>query len=118
MKKLLLIFATLLISLNSMALSFPRSAYGQQRILTHVAEKTTAHSETQSLNSSLIKAASISTEEETGQQSFIQMAANYVIRLFTESIFQRKIVAIVNTFEKEHFECFAIKQDFEYQFIG
>ncbi|UTA68611.1 hypothetical protein [Emticicia sp. 21SJ11W-3] len=116
MKKLLLIFATLLISLNSMALSFPRSAYGHQRILTNAVEKTAAQA--QSLKSSLIKETAISVEEETNQQSFIQMVADYVIHLFTETICKRKSVAVVNTFEKERYECFAIKQDFEYQFIG
>ncbi|WP_143706090.1 hypothetical protein [Emticicia sp. TH156] len=116
MKKLLLIFATLLISLNSMALSFPRSAYVHQRILTNAVEKTAAQA--QSLKSSLIKEAAISVEEETNQQSFIQMVADYVIHLFTETICKRKSVAVVNTFEKARYECFAIKQDFEYQFIG
>ena len=57
-------------------------------------------------------------EEETSQQSFIQMVADYVVHLFTNIICQRKNVAVVNTFEKERYECFAIKQEFEYQFIG
>ncbi len=117
MKKLLLLFATILISLNSMALSFPRSTYGQQRALNKVAAKSVTIQEAQALKTSLTITEGAKCEEESNQVSFIEMFANYLISLFTEHLFQSKTIAFAS-FEKAQSEYFAIKQDFDCQLIG
>lgn len=118
MKKLLLLFATLLISLNSMALSFPRSTYVQQRALNKGAnDKSIILSEAQALNASLTTTVETKGEEEINQVSFIEMFANYLISLFTEHLIQNKSVGM-NSFEKSKYEYFAIKQDFDYHVFG
>ncbi|RYU95155.1 hypothetical protein [Emticicia agri] len=116
MKKLLLLFATLLISLNSMALSFPHNSYGQKRILNQAGNKSVALTEVQAIKTSLT---TIETkcEESATEQSFVEMFASYIISLFTEKLFQNKSIAF-ESFEKAKFECFAIKQDFDCQVIG
>ncbi len=117
MKKLLLLSATILISLNSMALSFPHSTYEQQRALNKGAnDKSIILSEAQSLNASLTTTVEVKCEE-INQVSFIEMFANYLISLFTEHLFQDKSVGM-NSFEKSKYEYFAIKQDFDYHVIG
>ena len=117
MKKLLLLFATILISLNSMALSFPRSTYGQQRTLNKVANKSVALQETQALKASLTTTEETKFEEDVNQVSFIEMFANYLISLFTEKVLKNKSIAF-QSFEKGQFEYFAIKQDFDCHLIG
>lgn len=116
MKKLLLLFATILISLNSMAMGFPHNSYGQKHALNQ-ATKSVALSETQALQNSLIATSETKVEEDTNQESFIEMCANYIISLFTEHLFQNRSMA-VQSFKKGNCEYFAIKQDFDYQLIG
>ena len=116
MKKLILLFERILISLNSMALSFPRSTYGQQRTLNKVANKSVALQETQALKASLTTTEETKLEE-VNQVSFIEMFANYLISLFTEKVLKNKSIA-VQSFEKGQFEYFAIKHDFDYHLIG
>ena len=117
MKKLLLLFATILISLNSMALSFPHNSYGQKRTLNTTTNKSVAVLEAQALKTSLVET---KYEESTNEQSFVEMCANYIIRLFTEHLFKNKSMAFeaFESFEKGHSEYFAIKQDFDYHLIG
>lgn len=116
MKKLLLLFATILISLNSMAMGFPHNSYGQKNALNK-ATKSVAQSEVQALQNSLMATTETKVEEDTNQQSFVEMCANYIISLFTERIFQNRSMA-VKSFKKGKCEYFAIKQDFDYQVIG
>lgn len=117
MKKLLLIFATILISLNSMALSFPHNSYGQKHSLNKAINKSVALSGTQALQNSLIATTETKVEEDTNQESFVEMCANYIISLFTEHLFKSRSMAL-KSFEKGNCEYFAIKQDFDYQVIG
>jgi len=117
MKKLLLLFATILISLNSMALSFPHNTYGQKRTLNQVASKSIGVSEIKTIEASLTQTLEAGVEEVTNQESFLEMFANYVISLFTEKLLHGKSIAI-NSFEKVKCEYLAIKQDFDCQLIG
>lgn len=117
MKKLLLLFATILISLNSMALSFPHNTYGQKRTLNTTTNKSVAVLDAKALETSLIATTEIKNEESTNEQSFVEMCVDYIISLFTERLFQNKSIAC-KAFDKEQFEYFAIKQDFDYQVIG
>lgn len=117
MKKLLLLFATILISLNSMALSFPQNSYGQKRVLSQTSNKSLAAVEAKALKVSFRETSETMCEESTNEQSFVEMFANYIISLFTEKLFQNKSIAF-ERFEKGKFEYFAIKQDFDCQVIG
>ena len=117
MKKLLLIFATILISLNSMALSFPHNSYGQKHALNKATNRSVALTEAQTLQNSLITATETKVEEDTNQESFVEMCANYIISLFTEHLFKSRSMA-VKSFKKGNCEYFAIKQDFDHQIIG
>ena len=117
MKKLLLLFATILISLNSMALSFPHNSYGQKRTLNTATNKSVAALEAKALKTSLIETTETKCEESTNEQSFVEMCANYIISLFKEHLFQNKSIAF-ESFEKGQSEYFAIKQDFDYQLMG
>ena len=120
MKKLLLLFATILISLNSMALSFPHNSYGQKRTLNSTTNKPVAVLEAQALKTSLVESTETKYEESTNEQSFVEMCANYIISLFTEHLFKNKGMAFkaFESFEKGQYEYFAIKQDFDYHLIG
>ena len=117
MKKLLLLFATILISLNSMALSFPHNSYGQKRTLSAATTKSVAVSEAKALKASLIETTETKSVESANEQSFVEMFASYIISLFTEKLFQNKSIAFEG-FEKGKFEYFAIKQDFDCHVIG
>jgi hypothetical protein len=117
MKKLLLLFATILISLNSMALSFPHNSYGQKRTLSISTTQSVAVLEAQALKNQMIATTETKSEEITNEQSFVEMCANYIISLFTEKLFQNRSIAY-ESFEKGQFEYFALKQDFDCQVIG
>ncbi|RFS17514.1 hypothetical protein D0T08_06990 [Emticicia sp. C21] len=117
MKKLLLIFATILISLNSMAMGFPHNSYGQKHALNKATNQSVALVEAQALQNSLIASTETKVEEDTNQESFVEMCANYIISLFTEHLFKSRSMA-VKSFEKGNCEYFAIKQDFDYHLIG
>jgi hypothetical protein len=117
MKKLLILFATILISLNSMAMGFPHNSYGQKHALNHTTDKSVALTEIQALQNTLITTTETKVEEDTNQESFVEMCANYIISLFTEHLFKSRSMA-VKPFEKGQCEYFAIKQDFDYQVIG
>lgn len=100
-----------------MALSFPHSTYGQQRSLNKVAAKTAALQEAKSLKTSLATVNDTKFEENVNQVSFIEMFANYIVRLFTDNLLKNRSLSF-NTFERQKCEYLAIKQDFDYHLIG
>jgi len=117
MKKLLLIFAAIIISINSMGMGFPQNTYTQQRTISKTEKKSVISLPVQIVETSIENDLESKLEVNSSQRSVVEMLANYIVSLFTEKLFQNKALAI-ETFQKSSLECFAIKNDCDYQFIG
>jgi hypothetical protein len=118
MKKLLLLLTLTIVSLNSIGMGFPQNTYEQQRALTKNTKKMALVDEFKTLEVTLEASVINAAQEDTKtQESLVQMVADYVIRFFTEKIFDKKSMS-VNTVREVRAECVAIKKDFEFCIIG
>lgn len=118
MKKLSLLLIVIFASLNSMAMGFPQSTIEQQQSLTKSTNKYEFVSQLQTLEKTIKETVESVTQEDTStQESFVEMITDYVIHFFTDKIFEKKAIAI-DTIKELKIEYVAIKKDFEFCFIG
>ena len=118
MKKLLLLFAVGLISLNSMAMGFPQNTYSQQRALNKnlhtIAFKTPLQTLEVGLKDTL---ENIKKSDGSTQKSFVEMVVNYVVHFFAEKIIEQKSI-FTKYFDGHKLDCVTVKNEFEYCSIG
>jgi hypothetical protein len=101
-----------------MAIGFPQNTYEQQRKLSMNTKKYSLAKQLQSLEVRLEETVVNTAKGDTNtQESLVEMIANYVIRFFTEKIFDKKTLSL-NTATEVRMEYSAIKKDFEYCIIG
>jgi hypothetical protein len=118
MKKLLLLLIVTFVSLNSMAMGFPQTTIEQQQALTKSNKRYEFVSQIQTLENKIKETVVSVTQQDTSmQESFVEMITDYVIHFFTDKIFDKKTIA-VETIKGLKVEYVAIKKDFEFCFIG